>query len=112
MLHNPQNYNIHKAIMNVAEAWQQVSTLTLSNTWHMLLKDDGAVLVDFTGFEPEDFMAYLNQGAENMSEDEVIEWLETDMNDPGYQHMNEAEIAESVAGGSKGGRGGGGGRRD
>ena len=96
-LQNLKAYNLRKAIMNVAEAWQRVSSLTLSNAWHRLLKDDKSALVDFTGFEPEDFMAYMNRGVDNMSEDDVIQWLETDDQDPGYQHLSEAEIAESVA---------------
>ena len=95
-LQNLKDYNLHNALFNLADAWQQVSVLTLANAWKKLIQDMD-VLVDFTGFEPEDFVNEINNaGAVTVTEEDVVNWLEVDADDPGYHHMTEAEIAESV----------------
>ena len=95
-LENLKNYNVRNAVFNLAEAWNQVSVLTLANGWKKLLNDTD-VSVDFTGFEPEDFLnAFHRAGAMDVRED-VVEWLDVDADDPGYHHETEEEIAASVA---------------
>ena len=77
--------------------WQQVSVLTLTNAWKKLIQDMD-VLVDFTGFEPKDFVAEMNRGgSDDVMEEDVIDWLQIDADDPGYHHITDAEIAESVS---------------
>ena len=96
-LENLKNYNLCNALFNSADAWQQVSVLTLANAWKKLIQDMD-VLVDFTGFEPEDFVAEMNcGGSDDVTEEDVIDWLQIDADDPGYHHMTDAEIAESVS---------------
>ena len=47
-LENLKNYNLCNALFNLADAWQQVSVLTLANAWKKLIQDMD-VLVDFYG---------------------------------------------------------------
>ena len=96
-LENLKNYNLCNALFNLADAWQQVSVLTLANAWKKLIQDMD-VLVDFTGFEPEDFVAEMNRGgSDDVMEEDVIDWLQIDADDPGYHHTTDAEIVESVS---------------
>lgn len=50
------------------------------------------------GFEVSDYLEVMQRVSEkNGNEDDVIQWLEVDADDPGYHHQTEEEIAESVA---------------
>ena len=89
-------YNIRQALFNLADAWQEVTVLTLANGWERLLYDmDG--INEFAGFEPDDFLKTMRSaGEKDVSEDDVVQWLEMDLDDPGYHHLTEEEIVASV----------------
>ena len=97
-LANYKAYNIRKALENWKDAWLDVKVTTLNNAWNKLLKGTD-VEVDFVGFDPSDFMEELHRvGETEVTEENVVEWLECDKGEPGYRHETEEDIARSVQG--------------
>ena len=95
-LQNLKNYNLRNAIYNLHDAWQQVGCLTLANGWKKLLEDTDIVL-GFTGFEVPDFVdAMKRAGQKEVSENDIISWLDMDIDDDGCHHKTEEEIAQEV----------------
>jgi hypothetical protein len=56
---------------------------------------------DFEGFEISDFHAIIKGAGDDVSESDVEQWLDNDDGDPGYQILNQEEIAESVVQGTE-----------
>nr|XP_033795171.1 jerky protein homolog-like [Geotrypetes seraphini] len=84
------------AIYHFAAAWKAVKCETIVNGWNKLLNDIESEL-QFHGFEVEDFYTMMkNAGENNTTEEALLEWLEEDEGDPGYQIMSESEIAQEV----------------
>ena len=101
-LDNYKAYNIRKALENWRDTWNSLKISTLSNAWNKLLKDT-EVEVDFVGFAPTDFMEELRRvGEREVTEENVVEWLECDCDDPGYRHETEEDIVNSIRGGGEG----------
>ena len=97
-LANYKSYNIRNALENWKDAWNNVKVTTLNNAWNKLLKGTD-IEVDFVGFHPSDFMDELHRiGEKEVTEENVVEWLECDKDEPGYRHETEEEIARSVTG--------------
>lgn len=95
-LRNIKNYNLKSAIYNFASSWKCVKMTTLSNCWKKLLTDEDTEL-DFLGFEPQDFHQTLQRaGDDNVTVEDVEDWLEENDADPGYQILSAEEIADSV----------------
>lgn len=88
-----KNYSLKSAIFNWAKAWDDVKQTTLANAWSKLFQNKEAVQ-DFDGFEP--YQATLRRGGEEVAADDIMEWLEADEGDPGFEIMTDEEIAESV----------------
>ena len=89
-------YNLKQAMYNFCEAWKQLTVSTLANAWKRLLFDVEAQVVDFDGFEVQDFARMLSSGGEETSQEDVGTWLEMDEGDPGHQLLSEKEIVDSV----------------
>ena len=89
-------YNLKQAIFNFSEAWKQVKSSTLANAWKRLLYDVDVPVVDFTGFEVQDFARMFSAGGEEVGNDDVQTWLEIDEDDPGHELLSEEEIVEAV----------------
>ena len=89
-------YNIKQAILNFSDAWKQVKSSTLANAWKRLLYDVDVSVVDFAGFEVQDFRRMFNAGGEDVANDNVQNWLEMDEGDPGQELLSEEEIIEAV----------------
>ena len=89
-------YNIKQAIFNFSEAWKQVKSSTLTNAWKRLLYDVHVPVVDFAGFEVQDFRRMFNAGGEDVANDDVQNWLERDEGDPGHELLSKEEIIETV----------------
>lgn len=97
VLDDLKKYNLRKTVFDIAEAWNLVKTINLVNGWNQLLKGTEAWM-DFDGFEPELFVIRSHHcGETDVTEESVINWLETDQDDPGYHHLTEEEIAASVS---------------
>ncbi|KAG7170856.1 Tigger transposable element-derived protein 7-like 3, partial [Homarus americanus] len=91
-----ENYNLKYAIFNLSAAWKALKTTTLANAWKKLLYIV-EVKYDFEGFEARDFHCILQRAGENdVTEDDIRNWLEDTEGDPGYQVLTEEEIADEV----------------
>ncbi|XP_042211690.1 tigger transposable element-derived protein 7-like [Homarus americanus] len=95
-VNNVKNYNLKSAIFNLAASWKTLKTTTLVNAWKKLLYNV-EVEYDFEGFEARDFHHILKRAGENdVTEDDIRNWLEDTEGDPGYQFLTEEEIADEV----------------
>ena len=100
-LANYKAYNIRKALENWLDAWKSLKVSTLSNAWNKLLKGT-EIEVDFVGFSPTDFVEEFRRfGEMEVTEENVVEWLECDREDPGYRHETEEDIVNSIQGGGE-----------
>ena len=72
-----------------------MSSSTLANGWNRLLHKSEPV-VDFVGFEADDFHQQFVRAGENTTVDDINNWLECDEGDPGQQVLTEEEIAAEV----------------
>lgn len=96
-LENFKAYNIRNAVFNWAEAWHSLNATTLANAWNKLIKGTD-VEVDFAGFGPNDFVNLLQRGGENqVTEDNVVDWLQVDSDEQGFRHETVEDIAASVS---------------
>ena len=94
-LQNFKKYNLRSVIHNISLAWKDVSSSTLANGWNRLLHKSEPV-VDFVGFEADDFHQQFVRAGENTTVDDISNWLECDEGDPGQQVLTEEEIAAEV----------------
>ncbi|KAG7158270.1 Tigger transposable element-derived protein 7-like 37 [Homarus americanus] len=95
-VNNVKNYNLKSAILNLAASWKALKTTTLANAWKKLLYNV-EVEYDFEGFEARDFHRILKRAGENdVTEDDIRNWLEDTEGDPGYQVLTEEEIADEI----------------
>jgi hypothetical protein len=95
-LQNLRNYTIKSEIFNFAATWKAVKRQTLESGWKHLLNNIDANL-QFTACEVSDSHRTIwNVGEKKVTEDAILQWLEEDESDPGYQVMTEREIAEEV----------------
>lgn len=89
-LQKMKNYTIKSAIFNIANSWKDFKISTLANSWKNLL-------VDATDFH----RVLLLAGEEEVTVDDVAEWLDNNESDPGYQIVSDEEIAAQVAAGDQ-----------
>ena len=96
---NIKNYNIKGAMFNIASAWKDVKTTTLTNAWKIFLYAAEDVEYDFEDFEHNDtcfFHRVLRRAGEEVSLDDLREWLEETEGDPGHHVMTDEEIDEDM----------------
>ncbi|KAG7154916.1 Tigger transposable element-derived protein 7-like 61 [Homarus americanus] len=68
----------------------------ITHAWKKLLYNV-EVEYDFEGFEARDFHRILQRAGENdVTEDDIRNWLENTEGDPGYQVLTKEEIADEV----------------
>ena len=93
---NIKNYNIKGAIFNIASAWKDVKTTAVADAWKNLLYSAEDLEYNFEGLEPNDFHRALRRAGEEVSLDDVREWLEETKGNPGHHVMTDKEIAEDI----------------
>lgn len=102
-MENFNDYKIKDALFNLAEAWQQVPLATLRHAWCKLLKTPKVSSLgrkEFEGLEIPRIVKMLQEaGQGEIQPEELVEWAEEDFGVPGYHHLTEEEIANSVQGG-------------
>ncbi|XP_045104416.1 tigger transposable element-derived protein 7-like [Portunus trituberculatus] len=97
-LANIKNYNIRAAIYNMYEAWREMKHTTFTNAWKKLMKDED-YCADFEGFEATDFHQLLKKsGEEEVTVDDVDEWLEENDQTQGNEILNTEQIVAAVTG--------------
>jgi hypothetical protein len=72
-----------------------MKTMTLTNGWTNLLQDMEPEN-DFRGFKTSDIHAFIKRAGEDVSENDIEQWLDNDDGDPSYQILSQEEIAECV----------------
>ncbi len=94
-----KNYTIKDAIFNVASAWADLTVSNLKNGWNKLWPEpqssdandsNETVIVD------EIVDLCNNIAVDNVTPDEVLEWLDCDKLDGGFEILNDDEIVLSV----------------
>ena len=98
--------NLLKVAEMVAAAWKEVKENTLRLSWRKILPLESADAVDnlevpTTSSQDDDlsteqFQTQLEMLGQDMSENEIDEWLNEDCNDNGYEHMGDAETTAEV----------------
>ena len=96
MLQAVKDYSIKNAIHNFADAWKSLKMSTLANAWKKLLFDADVPVVDFTGFETSDFINNFRRAGNEVSEENLEEWLNVDEGVDASQVLTDAEIVDSV----------------
>ena len=91
-----KDYSIKNAIHNFADAWKSLKMSTLANAWKKLLFDADVPVVDFTGFETSDFINNFRRAGDEVSEENLEEWLNVDEGVDASQVLTDAEIVDSV----------------
>ena len=89
-------YTIKSAIHNFAEAWKSLKMTTLANSWKRLLFDADVPVVDFTGFESEDFIKRFSSAGEDVTEENLEDWFGIDDQQGSSEILTDAEIVASV----------------
>ena len=89
-------YTIKSAIHNFAEAWKSLKMSTLANSWKKLLFDADVPVVDFTGFEADDFIRRFRSAGETVNEENLEDWLGIDEQEGSSEILTDAEIVASV----------------
>ncbi|XP_045101464.1 tigger transposable element-derived protein 7-like [Portunus trituberculatus] len=69
-LQNLKNYNLRSVMHNISWAWNDVSSSTLANGWNCLLHRTEPV-VDFLGFEADNFHHQFVKSGENTTVDDI-----------------------------------------
>ena len=80
------------------EAWTEMKHTTFTNAWKKLMKDED-YCADFEGFEATDFHQLLKKsGEEEVTVDDVDEWLEENDQTQGNEILNTEQIVAAVTG--------------
>ncbi|XP_066950831.1 tigger transposable element-derived protein 7-like [Macrobrachium rosenbergii] len=90
-------YLVKPAIYNFAGAWKGITLEALSHSWNCILNGEETIM-DFQGFNIEDFCATLATGGDDVPEDDVQDWLDDDGGNPGYQFLFDSEMVVIVTG--------------
>lgn len=93
--------NLKDAVYMAAEAWATIKDTTLAKAWNKLLPSDESITAPE---EPPNsqFVSELaglikeSSGFEECDQENIQDWLECDVDDPGYQVLTDDEIIASV----------------
>ncbi|UYV70864.1 hypothetical protein LAZ67_8000911 [Cordylochernes scorpioides] len=93
--------DLKKAVYMAAEAWATLKDITLANSWNKLLPSE----LSIPASEELPNRQFLSELAELITKSSVFkecdqkdiqDWLECDVDDPGYQLLTDDEIIKSV----------------
>ena len=89
-------------IEKVAVSWDEISANTIRKSWRKLIPQDttesSASPLDHGAGGPQvtDFLSDFQQMGQQLTEQDVSEWLEADCNDLGYEHLDDDGIVNYV----------------
>ena len=90
-----QRYNLF-----VEKAWDEIPPSGLQSSWNKLFDPGSAAVTEEPSVIPEMLeIVEAIPGCSNCDERDIRDWITMDMNDQGYQLLNDEEIVESVGGG-------------
>ena len=96
-----KDYIILDSIYDVNSAWE---SSTLVKSWRKILPSVEKTLVESEEKGEEVSVHDLANlaksvaGGENVDEDNIIEWIDCDTNDPGFEHVTDEQIVEEALG--------------
>ena len=106
-----KNLNIKDCIYSVANAWEQIQSISLQKAWNKLLEAQASSIDESRNQEPicinsrpdseleiERFMETFHDHGFMVTEGVADEWLEGDDNDVGYQELSDDEIISEELG--------------
>lgn len=105
-----KSVTIKDAIYAVSKAWDAVKQTTLIRAWNKLLGEVSETQDDFQGFEnTETTVAQMRlilmncavKEFENVDDENMKEWVESDKIDPGYRIFSDEEILNEINGESE-----------
>ena len=89
--------NVKDAIYMSAEAWEDISPLTLSKSWLKLLgSSHGTGEISDNRAEDETCEELTMQLDSNLSDREISDWVNTDNGDPGYALLSDQDIIGQI----------------
>ena len=96
-----KNINIKDVVYMSAAEWDDIPILTLARSWNKLLASEKATESDQTmeGMDTdheESVEALAKKLDHNLSDEDIINWMQEDSRDPGYQLLTDDEIIQQV----------------
>lgn len=95
-----RNYTIKDAIYNVASSWDDLTVSNLKNGWNKLWPEStiDPVPEETQSVSVDEIVELCNSGRqnENLTADEITDWLECDRLDGGFEMLNDEEIISRV----------------
>lgn len=93
-----KQYNLKLVVDNVSESWADLTNETLKRAWNQLWPETEMLQSDTseTGETDESMIQFLTETGSVLSleNDEIIEWLNCDRSEMGYQLMTDDEIID------------------
>lgn len=99
----------------IATSWNEISCDTIRLSWRKIIPtterestshtlqttEDSSMVASSSSSEPtsadmEEFQTLFNHMGQELSEEDVSEWLASDQHDRGYKHLNDDEIVASI----------------
>jgi hypothetical protein len=96
--------NMLKVSNLIAASWDEISPTTLQRSWRKIIplaqtnetvEEDTEEQVS-TAEAAREFQALFQRLGQRLSEDEVSEWITSDLHDQGYVHLSDDEIISSI----------------
>lgn len=92
--------NLKDAVYMAADAWESVKEVTLKKAWHKLSPEPqiSSAENDASSEVVSELSELMKDavGFEECDEQNINEWLNCDLDDPGYQIMTDEEIVEHI----------------
>ena len=92
--------NIKDVVYMIADAWENLLASTLSKSWLNILGSSCMLSPESepeTSNQDESCESLLQQVDDTLTPEEVEDWLNVDLNDPGYQLATDDEIIQQVS---------------
>lgn len=92
-----KKYRLVDAVYNIADAWKHIKPVTLMRSWKKILPNTDVECDS----EDEDNIPLMTlarkiRGFESVDDGNLQEWLNTDADDAGFQHLTDEEIIQQT----------------
>ncbi len=83
----------------IAVCWDEIPTKTLRLSWRKILPEgagDHSIEEEDTSCSNEEFSSLFRALGHDLAQDELTDWLQSDMDDRGYAHLSDDEIVADM----------------
>ena len=98
LMDSVKQIDMKKVVYMSASAWNDITSSTISNSWHQLLRAGSSQ--DQSTIDPHEEQISCDSLAvqldSNLTSEDIDTWLGEDANDPGYQLLTDDEIVQAV----------------